>query len=489
MKQEKLAPSGVVKKEEKNPTFTKKPNLGTMKKSMSLQKILSATLIIISFLGSFISCVPLDESYKEKLNDPELFQVAVKNLTDIVVYDIFSPPVASRVYLYPSIAAYETARLQAGNSYVSLSGQVKELKAAPYPQSDAIHFSLASVYAFNKVGRALIFSENKMDAFEEDFKAKLDEIKVPRKVVKASKKYGESVAEHVLEWAKGDMYNQTRTYPKYTIIEADEYWKPTPPDYMDGIEPHWKEIRTMVLDSSSQFSPKPPLAFDLTKGSPFQKQLQQVYEIGNGLTDEQLEIAKFWDCNPYVTHHRGHAMFATKKITPGGHWIGITSIATRQAKSDFLETVNAYANVSIALFDGFISCWDEKWNTLVVRPETLINKHYDEEWLPILQTPPFPEYTSGHSVISRAAAVTLTDLFGENFAFTDTTEVEYGLPQRSYTSFLQAAEEAAISRLYGGIHYMMAIEEGVNQGQQVGSYVVGKIQTKREESDALASNQ
>ena len=125
----------------------------------------------------------------------------------------------------------------------------------------------------------------------------------------------------------------------------------------------------------------------------------------------------------------------------------------------------------------------------MVRPETLINKHYDEEWLPILQTPPFPEYTSGHSVISRAAAVTLTDLFGENFAFTDTTEVEYGLPQRSYTSFLQAAEEAAISRLYGGIHYMMAIEEGVNQGQQVGSYVVGKIQTKREESDALASNQ
>ena len=155
-------------------------------------------------------------------------------------------------------------------------------------------------------------------------------------------------------------------------------------------------------------------------------------------------------------------MFATKKITPGGHWIGITaSCYPPSMQSSFVETVNAYTNVSIALFDAFISCWDEKWNTLIVRPETLINEHYDEEWLPLLQTPPFPEYTSGHSVISRAAAVTLTDLYGEDFSFTDTTEVAYGLGEREYTSFIHASEEAAISRLYGGIHYMMAIDEGV----------------------------
>ena len=218
----------------------------------------------------------------------------------------------------------------------------------------------------------------------------------------------------------------------------------------------------------------------MTKGSPFRTQLQQVYEIGEGLTEEQIEIAKFWDCNPYVTHHRGHAMFATKKITPGGHWIGITAIATRKAKSDFAATINAYTHVSVALFDAFISCWDEKWNTLVVRPETLINKHYDEEWLPLLQTPPFPEYTSGHSVISRASAVVLTELYGDNFAFTDTTEVAFGLPVRSYTSFLHASEEAAISRLYGGIHYMMAIEEGVSQGNKVGEHIVQNMKTRIE---------
>ena len=113
------------------------------------------------------------------------------------------------------------------------------------------------------------------------------------------------MVEHILEWAKKDLYNQTRTYPKYTILEEEKFWKPTPPDYMDGIEPHWNKIRTLVLDSASQYQPKDPLTFDLTKGSPFQKQLQQVYEIGEGLSEEQIEIAKFWDCNPYVTHHRG----------------------------------------------------------------------------------------------------------------------------------------------------------------------------------------
>ena len=294
-----------------------------------------------------------------------------------------------------------------------------------------------------------------------------------------SKEYAQKVSKSILEWASKDMYSQTRTYPKYSIIEGDRFWKPTPPDYMDGIEPHWPKIRTMVLDSSNQFPPKDPIPFDLKKGSPFYKQLMEVYDITKSLTEEQTNIAKFWDCNPYVSHHKGHAMFATKKITPGGHWIGITAVATRKAKSSFEDTINAYVNVSITLFDAFISCWDEKWETLVVRPETLINQYYDEDWIPLLQTPPFPEYTSGHSVISRAAALTLTDLFGENFNFVDTTEVSYGLPSRSYKSFINASEEAAISRLYGGIHYMMAITEGVTQGQNIGNFIVKNIQTKK----------
>ena len=425
-----------------------------------------------------LACTP-NTAYKTELKDPELFQSAVKNLSDIIVYDIFSPPVASRVYMYPTIAAYEIMAQAYPTQYTSLAGQLNGLTDSPILQENVAP-ELAALYAYNTIGKTLIFSEDKMEAFQEKLAEKVKMMGVPRSVRKASKDYADNMVEHILEWAKKDLYNQTRTYPKYTILEEEKFWKPTPPDYMDGIEPHWNKIRTLVLDSASQYQPKDPLTFDLTKGSPFQKQLQQVYEIGEGLSEEQIEIAKFWDCNPYVTHHRGHAMFATKKITPGGHWIGITAIATRKAKSDFAATINAYTHVSVALFDAFISCWDEKWNTLVVRPETLINKHYDEEWLPLLQTPPFPEYTSGHSVISRASAVVLTALYGDNFAFEDTTEVAFGLPVRSYKSFLHASEEAAISRLYGGIHYMMAIEEGVTQGNKVGEHIVNNIQTRIE---------
>ena len=441
-------------------------------------KIFNFFLIVTIFC--LYSCSDTNNiNYKEQLSDPELFQAAMQNLTDIVVYDIFSPPVASRVYLYPSVAAYEIMAYFNSDNFNSLRDQVNELQDIPIPENPNIDPNLAAIFSFNQVGKALIFSEKKMEIFETNFNNKLKDFGVPSRVINASKEYADKVSKSILDWASKDMYSQTRTFPKYSILEGDRFWKPTPPDYMDGIEPHWPKIRTMVLDSSNQFPPKDPIPFDLKKGSPFHKQLMEVYQVTNSLTEEQTNIAKFWDCNPYVSHHKGHAMFATKKITPGGHWIGITAVATRKAKSSFEDTINAYVNVSIALFDAFISCWDEKWETLVVRPETLINQYYDEEWLPLLQTPPFPEYTSGHSVISRAAALTLTDLFGENFDFVDTTEVSYGLPSRSYKSFINASEEAAISRLYGGIHYMMAITEGVAQGQNVGDFIVKNIQTKK----------
>ena len=444
--------------------------------------------ISLAIICSVLFSCSKDQSYLEQLNDPELIHLNVKNLSDIVVFDIFSPPVASRVYAYPMIAAYQAMQLGNQDSYLSLSGQLNGLTPLPEISNTSINYHIASLHAFNEVGRALIFSEDKMLTHQQKLDSILRKKGVPRSVLRASKQYGEKVASHILTWAKDDSYDQTRTYPKYTIQEEERYWQPTPPDYMDGIEPHWNKIRTMVLDSANQFQSIPPLTFDLTEGSPFQIQLREVYHIGKNLTDEQSAIAKFWDCNPYVVHHRGHAMFATKKITPGGHWIGITSIVTRKAKSNFQETLDAYSKVSIALFDAFISCWDEKWKTLVVRPETLINKHYDEDWLPLLQTPPFPEYTSGHSVISRASAVVLTELYGENFAFDDDTEVEFGLPIRSFESFIAASEEAAISRLYGGIHYAMAIEEGVTQGNLVGRHITRNISTRVEHANFLNKN-
>jgi hypothetical protein len=306
------------------------------------------------------------------------------------------------------------------------------------------------------------------------------EAKNPREF-NESKAYGLEVAAHITTWMNKDNYAQTRTMPKFSVDSEDESrWQPTPPSYMDGLEPHWNKIRSFVIDSAAQFKPVPPPKFSMNKNSDFYKELKEVYDVSLEITkkgdaSEEIAIAQFWDCNPYVSVNRGHLMFAVKKITPGAHWIGITKIAAKKEAADFNRTVFAYTKTSIAIADAFISCWDEKYRSNLVRPETLINTYFDDEWKPILQTPPFPEYTSGHSVVSGAASIVLTSIFGDNFSFADDTEVPYGLPIRSFPSFKVAADEATISRMYGGIHFRAAVEVGVGQGRKIGELVTEKL--------------
>jgi hypothetical protein len=194
----------------------------------------------------------------------------------------------------------------------------------------------------------------------------------------------------------------------------------------------------------------------------------------DNLTEDHRMIAAFWDCNPFAVQDNGHLLIGLKKISPGAHWLGIAGEACRKSRKGFDEAMQIYTTVSIGLMDGFICCWDEKYKSNRIRPETAIKKYIDPNWTPLLQTPPFPEYLSGHSTISAASATILTHFFGDNFSFSDSTEMRYGLPPRSFTSFRQAANEAAISRFYGGIHFMDAIENGLKQGDRVGAWVLRK---------------
>ena len=168
----------------------------------------------------------------------------------------------------------------------------------------------------------------------------------------------------------------------------------------------------------------------MTQTSNFYKEAYKVYVEGLQITDEQRAIANFWDCNPYKVNIDGHVMYATKKISPGGHWINITKLACVKSHADFAQSAEAYTCVAIAIADAFISCWDEKYRSNLIRPETYINQYIDQNWMPALQTPPFPEYTSAHSAISAAAAVVLTKMFGDNFSFTDSTEQEFGVASK-----------------------------------------------------------
>lgn len=401
---------------------------------------------------------------------------AQQALTSIIIHDIFSPPVASRIYAYAHIAAYETL-VKENDAYVSLHSQLSGFPAIDKPRQ-SVSFPLAGVYAFLLTGKSLIFSEKLMD----DSIAQVIKVykkQVTPKVFQASLVYGKLVSDSIIAWSKKDNYAHTRKLKRYDFVKGEGKWIATPPVYMAAIEPHWRMIRPFTLDSAAQFAPPPPPAFSKDKNSEFYKQAYHVYQTCNTRTSEQTAIANFWDCNPFSVNVHGHINYATKKLSPGGHWLSIAGIASQKINADIMKASAAYTITAIALFDGFISCWDEKFRSNLIRPESYINTYIDETWKPLLQTPPFPEYTSGHSVISTASATVLSNFFGDNFSFTDTSELPYGYAARSFNSFTQACNEAATSRLYGGIHYLPAIEQGQIQGRKVGEQVLRKIKLQK----------
>lgn len=423
-----------------------------------------------------------NQEYKVKTQDSEFLHRTMRMITDRIVHDIFSPPVASRIYAYTSIAGYEVMRNESPK-YLSLAGQVNGLDSIPQPNANEEYaLTIAAAQAMYKVGRTLVFSEDQLDKDYQKLMTDIENTGIPQDVLERSLRYGDEVAGRILKWSSKDNYKQTRTFPKYSIQKEASTWKPTPPVYMDGVEPHWNKIRPFVIDSAAQFKPAPPTPFSSDPKSQFYIEAKEVYDMVKNLTPEQKEIASFWDCNPFMMNVRGHVMFATKKISPGGHWINITRLACTMRKSTPVESAEAYVLVSLALIDGFISCWDEKYRSKLIRPETYITQYIDVNWSPLLQTPPFPEYTSGHSVISAAAATVLTKLFGDNFAYSDSTEVDFGIPVRKFTSFYQASDEAAVSRMYGGIHYKPACEVGKVQGRSIGELINTRIKTRQSEA-------
>jgi hypothetical protein len=284
------------------------------------------------------------------------------------------------------------------------------------------------------------------------------------------------MAARIVEYAKTDRYGKLSAQLRYTPVKGEGYWYPTPPAYMEAVEPNWKSVRPLMMDSCNQFLCKPPVAFSKDSTSEFYRLAKEVYDISLHPEAEQLSMAAFWDCNPFVIATSGHMSIGFKKISPGGHWMNIAAIAAQKARLSFAGTITVQMLVGVTIMDAFISCWDEKYRSNRIRPETYINRYINMKWQPLLQTPPFPEYTSGHSVVSTATAEVLTYLLGDKFLFTDNSEELFELPARSFSSFRNAASEAAISRLYGGIHYRDAIENGQQQGREVGAFIVGRLQ-------------
>ncbi|MBS1611002.1 MAG: vanadium-dependent haloperoxidase, partial [Bacteroidetes bacterium] len=356
------------------------------------------------------------------------------------------------------------------------------LQTVPAPEAGKqIDFPFAAVLAFCNLGEAVTFPAGSMKEYTDSLKQLAKDHGMPDEVFNNSISFSDTISAVILNWSKKDNYAQTRSFPKYTVIDTPGRWVPTPPAYSDAAEPHWMEIRTLVLDSASQFTPPPPPPFNIKdKNSTYYKEVMLIKNAGDSLTPEQEHIANFWDDNPFKLNVSGHVMFSTKKFSPPGHWMSIVGIAAEKAKADFPTTVYAYAITAIAQFDAFIHCWDEKYRHNTVRPETVINKYIDPEWRPLLQTPPFPEYTCGHSTVSAANAEALTRVFGDNFAYTDTTELEFGIKSRSYKSFRDAAIENNWARFYGGIHFHNSCIVSTEYGKKVGDLVVTRLKMKKQ---------
>lgn len=446
---------------------------------------MKSLLVHLTRLGLFAlllfaaSCQP-NKDYQTKANNPEFLHAGVRRLTDIIRHDIFAPPISARIYAYSNIAAYE-AMVPGYPEYQSLAGQVNGLTPGPQPEAGKDYcYPLAGTAAILYVGKALVFSEEGVTDLEEEVLAEYRKMNIPDDVFERSIAYGEAVGKHIMAWSKTDNYAQTRSMPKFTIDTKDpSRWRPTPPMYADGLEPHWNKIRPWVLDSCNQFPADPPAAFSTEKDSDFYKEAYEVYEIGKTLSKEQEGIAWYWDDNPFAMEVSGHLSVGRKKISPGGHWMNITATACRLSKQDMMQSAETYVKVACALTDAFISCWNTKYTSNLIRPESYINQYIDPEWRPLIQTPPFPEHTSGHSTITAAAATVLTKQIGDNFAFTDSTETEFGLPTRSFKSFNEAADEVGMSRLYGGIHYRRGNVAGLKNGREIGAYVFDQLKTKK----------
>jgi len=381
-----------------------------------------------------------------------------------------SPPVASRAFAYLYVTAYEAV---AGGSddLVTLAGQLNGLEAlrpretgATYDDRVVLQAALSAVMSalYANTGptgqRALArMAERLAEGVAEG---------LPPDVVERSRAQGEAVAHHVLAWSEGDggAVVENMGFPMaFDLPKGDGLWQPTSRIVQQQLPllPNWGGNRTFAMPDGASCALPPPPAFSTEEGSPFLEEAREVLEVRRGLTDEQRAIARFWSDDPMLSS------------TPPGHWISIATQVLDAEDAGLERRVEVLAKLSVAMSDAFVGCWHEKFRFNLIRPVTYIRAHLDQAFEPLLITPPFPEYPSGHSTQSGAAAAVLTAMFGEGFAFSDATHEDDGLPARDFPSFWAAAEEAGISRLYGGIHFRSAIEQGLEQGRCVGAYAVG----------------
>ena len=395
-----------------------------------------------------------------------------ESMYDIVKTEGTTPPVAARHYGIAAVALYE-AVAPGARDHRSLAGQLNGLKAIPRPSRAAHHWPTVANVAMADVLRGLYpeISDGSLDLINNLEAALAGQYRrqVPAAEYERSAAYGQQVANAILEWASGDGYALFDDC-EYTVPVGPGRWVATPPLFARPLQPCWGQVRPMVLTSGAECAPASPPRYSSEATSELYAQAFVVHQTGVMLTPAQKEIAHYWADGPGTTG------------TPPGHSIAIMSGFVQDDGMSLMEAAEGYARVGIAVHDAFIACWNTKYAHSLIRPVTYIQQLIDRNWKPLLPTPNFPEYASGHSTQSGASATVMADMLGER-TFTDTTRRRHGLEpemaDRSFQSLEDAAEEAAISRLYGGIHYPAGNRDGLQQGRCIGRAVIDRVAFRR----------
>ena len=381
----------------------------------------------------------------------------------------YSPPVASRNFGYIGVTVFEAA-VGGSDKLVSLVGQLDGLSSVPARQDGAQYdeqviinaaLSDAIVDYFGNTGptgqRSIKLAQEKWRALAVDG--------VPEDVVERSEAFGKAMNKAIFDWSLGDGGAEiiNMGFPlEYDLPKGDGLWVPTSVIRQQQLPllPGWGDKRTFAVPSGATCATPGNPPYSVQPASAFYKEAQEVYDTVKNATPEQIAIARFWSDDPMLS------------MTPPGHWV---SIALQVAQAEDLpleENVDLLARMGIAMADAFVGCWHDKFKYNLLRPITYIKKNIDPKWEPILNTPPFPEYPSGHSVVSGAMDAVMTAFFGDNFSFEDKTGSPDGRKARTFPSFHAAAEEAGISRMYGGIHFRSAIVDGLAQGHCIAQYTI-----------------
>jgi membrane-associated phospholipid phosphatase len=387
----------------------------------------------------------------------------------------FSPPVAARAFGYLGLALYESI-VPGMPGYTSLAGQLNELNSLPVAQPDEpLHWPTvanASMAMMTRMMFSNATAENKgrIDQLERSLPLKYGQDFDPNtytpEIINRSDSFGKLMAMAIMTWARTDGGHEAwgplrRNRANYVPPSGAGRWTATPPAFAKPLLPYWGENRPFVLKSVKDCPAPPPPEYSEDPSSAFYKNAQEVYNISNAATQEQRQFALYWADDP------------AKTPTPAGHWLFIANDLLKTRKANLADAAQTLARLNIAMSDAFTAGWATKYALNVLRPVTYVQGSFNSNWVPsLMTTPPFPEYPSGHSVQSSAAAGVLNQIFGENTAFTDNTHNDRGWGPRTFPSFNAAANEAALSRLYAGIHFRFGVEGGQVQGKCVAAKVL-----------------